>query len=287
MSAVGLAVRAAAVSALGFALVPVLGANPAMACSCIQSTEQENYDRADVVFRGTMDDVEAANDRFGARVFVFTPSTTYKGKTTTPQKVSTAGDSAMCGVDLTGAGPFLVFANKADDGKAALSTSLCSGTREIESDEEPDFEVPVNKSTKVDSGPRQPKGDTPVAAPDDPGTSGGGADPVAPPCCKPLVDESDGAPTYPMPLVAPDERADGAVDSDDAPSGPGVAAIAPADDTPLMLQTSAVASDSAAAGESAHAAGDDSTNYLPFAAAVAAFGAAGIAGLGWARRRRS
>lgn len=138
MSAVGLAVRAA-VSALGFALVPVLGANPAMACSCIQSTEQENYERADVVFKGTMDDARATNDQFGDRVFVFTPSTTYKGKATAPQKVSTAGNSAACGVDLTGSGPFLVFAYNDPGRKSGLAkprdpdlrASLCGGTREV------------------------------------------------------------------------------------------------------------------------------------------------------------
>ncbi len=282
MSAARLAARAVMVSALGFTLVPVLGANPAYACSCIQSNEQENLERADVVFKGTMDDVEATNDQFGERVFVFTPSKTYKGKTSKPQYVSTAGNSAACGVDLTGGGPFLVFANKSDDAdsKADLSTSLCSGTREIKAGEEPDFKV--NQATKVDEGPSEP---TPPVSAEEPkgrtsqGSTGGGSDPVAPPCCKPMVDpQGDSVDGPSAPDANPNEPR-----TDEAPIG----APMPAEDMPLMLQTTAVATDSAAAAESAQAAGasDDASSWLPLLGALAAVGAA-AGGTGWAVRRR-
>ena len=269
MSAVRLAARAVVVSALGFTLVPVLGVNPAYACSCIQSTEQENYERADVVFKGTMNDMEAVHDPSGRRYFSFTPSKTYKGKTDSSQLVSTAQDSAACGVDLYGSGPFLVFANKADDpdARADLTTSLCSGTREIRADEDPDFTV--NKATKVDEGPSEPT--PPVSAEEpkgrtSPGSSGGGEDPNTPPCCKPMVDP-DEAPSAPdaEPLNDP------AVDQ--PPVGTPMPADGDAVDTPLMMQTGAVANDSAAAGESVNAAADNENTGWAVAAAAAALAA--------------
>lgn len=260
MSAVGLAARAAVVSALGFTLVPVLGADPAMACSCIQSTEQESLERADVVFKGTNDDVEATNDQFGDRVFVFTPSTTYKGTTAKPQKVFTADNSAACGVDLNGVGPFLVFAPESDGGKAGLSTSLCSGTREIGANSRPDFAP--NPAVILTGGPSDPT----------PGSTGGGEDPMTPPCCKPLVGEPG---AEPAPDAVPDNEAGGPV-------------VAPIGAEAPLVQTTGMAVDSAAV-ESATLLGDEqgSTNYLPFAGAVAALGAAAFFGFGWARRRRS
>lgn len=249
VSAVGLAVRAAAVSALGFTLVPVLGANPAMACSCIQSTEQENYERADVVFKGTMDDARATNDQFGERVFVFTPSTIYKGKAAKPQKVSTAGNSSACGADLTGGGPFLVFAAKADGAKAGLSTSLCSGTREIGTDEKPDFKA---------------HGDT-----SDGRMYKGGGDPVSPPCCKPLVGEPG---AEPAPDAVPDNEAGGPV-------------VAPTSvDAPLM-QTTGMATDSASPG--ATTAEDGPNLLVTGTAGLVGLGALAALGFATARRRRS
>lgn len=276
MSAVRLAARAVVVSALGFTLVPVLGASPAYACSCIQSTEQENYERADVVFKGILDDVKATKSQFGEQVFTFTPSKTYKGATTKPQQVSSAGNSAACGVNLSGSGPFLVFAHKAEgDAKAPLTTSLCSGTREIKADEEPDFKA--SNPVQVDKGESAPTPSEPADEREGRSSAGGGSDPSGP-VSDPDVDPApDGEPS------APDARPEPGPPGDE----PVMLPVSDGDavDTPLMMQTGAVAANDTA-GESASAAGDsDGVGWLPLAAAIGLVGAA-AAGTGWAVRRR-
>ncbi|MGQ0844663.1 MAG: hypothetical protein ACT4QF_11055 [Sporichthyaceae bacterium] len=282
---VRLAARALAVSALGFTLVPVLGANPAYACSCIQSTEQENYERADVVFKGTMNDVEATNRQSGDRTFFFAPSTTYKGKTTDPQEVSTAGNSAACGVDLTGGGPFLVFANfDEEDEKGELRTSLCSGTREIGANETPDFKAHgatsdgrVYKGGAVDepAGPATPMddGETRPGVGTTGGGSTGGSDPRQI-SADPDADPGDRS--------APDSGPNLPVSIDEAP-----VTTTAAEDTPLM-QTTGIAQDSAA-GESAAPEPEEAgpNAMLTAAAGLAGLGALAAVGAGLYRRRQS
>lgn len=111
MSATGLAGRAVLVSALTVTLVPVLGASPAFACKCVVSSDQQNYDRSDVVFKAKLrkvtpptreEDQMPGPGSSGSRVFEFVPSRAYKGKVSTPQRVSTPLSSATCGVQLSG-----------------------------------------------------------------------------------------------------------------------------------------------------------------------------------------
>lgn len=248
MSAVRLVTRAAIASAFGFTLVPVLGAGPAFACSCIGGTEQQHYQRADVVFKGIVGKVERATDRSANRVYVFTPSKTYKGETSKPQKVSTSRQSSACGVELNGSGPFLVFAYRAQDAgpKVPLATSVCSGTRKIEPGEKPDFKV--DKATQAEAR-------------------------TYPFSVKPADDAAS----------APDFDSDNSVSSEDVP----VAAPVAAGDTPRVLQTTTTATAAGAAAESTQAAdSDDDKIWIPAVAAAAALGVAALVGTGLAARRR-
>lgn len=143
---------------LAIGLTPVLGADPAYACSCIAAKEKKLYKLADVVFKGKVTEraETAAAEHFGADptpasvVYTFTPTRLYKGKVAKPQMVTTAGDSAACGVNLDGQGPFLVFANrpeptdtslaaKKEAAKKPLTINLCGGTRQFKKGEVPSF----------------------------------------------------------------------------------------------------------------------------------------------------
>jgi hypothetical protein len=59
------------------------------------------------------------------------------------QKVKTADNGAACGLELSGTGPFLVFAYKPEGKKSGagqvLEANLCGGTRPIGADEHPSF----------------------------------------------------------------------------------------------------------------------------------------------------
>lgn len=136
--------RVLLVAGLTLGVTPVLGVNPAQACSCVQADEQEQFEQATHVFKAIVNGVEGTFPRdgsSGSRTYSFNVGSIYKGEVDDPQAVSTAGDSAACGVDLEGAGPFLVFAG-AGESAGELSMNLCGGTREIGADEEPDFTAP-------------------------------------------------------------------------------------------------------------------------------------------------
>ncbi|MGQ0632010.1 MAG: hypothetical protein ACT4P1_13310 [Sporichthyaceae bacterium] len=125
--------RALFVSALAITLTPVLGANPAYACSCIAQTDRQALKAADVVFKGkiTKRIVPAAQENdpnAGPVVYVFDPIRVYKGVVKVEnQRIKTGANSAMCGIDINGVGPYLVFADKKKNGK--LTFNLCGGTR--------------------------------------------------------------------------------------------------------------------------------------------------------------
>lgn len=174
MTAAGLAGRAVLVSALAVTLVPLLGADPAMACSCAMATDAEHYRSADVVFKGTLtrtippkprpDGMQSSMD---PEIFVFAASRAYKGTITNPVRVSTPVSGASCGLEISGKGPFLVFANR-DTRDKQLHANLCGGTRKLGAKEK----VPFGKGTAVKpaksstgSAPATPSPATPTAAP--------------------------------------------------------------------------------------------------------------------------
>lgn len=159
-NAVGSALLAVAV---GAALTPVLGLGTAHACVCggggtSAEEQRRDFDRADVIFKATVEKrVERRNIyprregevmSLGPTTYYFTPITTYKGTTLTPQPVHEPGAGSSCGLGLKGRGPFLVYAFRPEskDGKKATSgklyTGSCAGVRKIALDEEPTFGKP-------------------------------------------------------------------------------------------------------------------------------------------------
>ncbi len=140
--------KAVLATGLVVGLTPVLGANPAYACSCVGDVDEAQLRKwADVVFQGKVTAKTGTVDgpgNTGAETITYTfkPTRTYKGKVRIPQKVSTSGSSASCGVRLSVGSTYLVYATKAEPegkGKAArkaadrkpLEVGLCGGTHKV------------------------------------------------------------------------------------------------------------------------------------------------------------
>jgi hypothetical protein len=127
------------VVALLATLVVVSAPSPACACSCAPITPAEAYRNADAVFLGHLVDrrVEHGLPWSGAddkAVLTFAVREVAKGKVQPRQEIVTAPDSASCGLELGGRGPYVVYARTAaydpapppEEGQ--YSGSLCSGT---------------------------------------------------------------------------------------------------------------------------------------------------------------
>ena len=109
-------------------------ASPAPACSCGDSDEMASYGSADVVFTGTVEQApDRANDGASNRLVTwsFAVDGVYKGEALVRQDVLSAASSASCGIELSGEGPFLVFAKRDPGSGGALVAGLCGGTRPI------------------------------------------------------------------------------------------------------------------------------------------------------------
>lgn len=115
--------------------VVVLPAAPAAACDCVSDDAAGFFARADVVFTGTLVSREVSHPN--APVFssadpalhVFAVDSVFKGSAAEHQGVVSADSGATCGLELSGTGPFVVFANS----DAALpageyAASLCGGS---------------------------------------------------------------------------------------------------------------------------------------------------------------
>ena len=167
--------RALLATGIAIGVLPIVGADPAYACSCVQTDEQRRYDQATHVFKGTVlaaQGTATSADEVSTEpvVYTFDVISTYKGRVTDPQKVSTAGNSAACGVELDGDGPFLVFAQA--DG-SELTMNLCGGTRPIGENDEPTFgRTPTAPAAPPGEAPAGPPAEAPDAEPvDQPGLS--------------------------------------------------------------------------------------------------------------------
>ncbi|MGY1682500.1 hypothetical protein [Geodermatophilus sp. SYSU D01176] len=101
----------------GWVLAPA-----ASACSCTGGTASEHALRADAVFSGRLADREVVG---GTALHVFAVDTVYAGRVSARQGVLSPASGASCGLELTGEGPFLVFAGREDD---RLVADLCGGT---------------------------------------------------------------------------------------------------------------------------------------------------------------
>jgi hypothetical protein len=108
-----------------------LAPHPAAACSCTGGTTAEHASRADAVFVGRLLSRDVAGDSSSTdpALHVFAVETVWKGSAHAEQGVVSASSGASCGLELSGNGPFLVFATRpagASDGP--LSADLCGGT---------------------------------------------------------------------------------------------------------------------------------------------------------------
>jgi hypothetical protein len=129
-------IRALVVAALGLATgvaVLLLPATPASACSCAALTAAQSYDGADVVFSGRLvsreQPVPGSDGSWSSAdpaTLTFQVSRVYKGTVAARQQLTTAASGDSCGLEISGAGPFLVFANTAATG--GLTSTLCGGT---------------------------------------------------------------------------------------------------------------------------------------------------------------
>lgn len=113
---------------------------PASACSCGGFTEEQALTGHDAAFTGTLVEViTPPGDTFSSsdpERFVFEVDEVVKGIVFTRQSVVTARSGVSCGLEISGPGPYLVFASEASglvsgavDGE--LYSNLCSGTRAL------------------------------------------------------------------------------------------------------------------------------------------------------------
>lgn len=116
-----------------FALaLPVLALpHPVYACSCIASTPGENYERADIVFVGTVKEMETEEPQDEFQLLNTTVTLngieSLKGLKTDigELQIKTADNSAACGVSFEQGTEYLVFAT---DIEGKYEANLCSGT---------------------------------------------------------------------------------------------------------------------------------------------------------------
>ena len=122
------------------AVLMVVSASPAYACSCAGGTDAEALARADAVFAGELVETRRpSGPEFSSTDpmrLVFDVEVVYQGTVRARQSVVTAVSGASCGLELQGTGPFLVFATvepqlglTGEDGE--FFSSLCSGTRAV------------------------------------------------------------------------------------------------------------------------------------------------------------
>lgn len=128
-----------AVAASGAILVS--GAEPAAACSCATTTDEEARVTADAVFSGRL--IEIVTPEGGTyssadpERFLFEVDEVFEGTVYAEQAVVTARDGMSCGLEISGPGPFVVFAYAGSDGvttgalEGELYSNLCSGSRAL------------------------------------------------------------------------------------------------------------------------------------------------------------
>lgn len=139
------------------AVAGVVGlATSAYACTCAPASEAEYFRLADVVFTGTLIDRQEPPSRpvmssGDPATLTFEVSRVHKGEAQRRQQVETAMSGGSCGLEIEGSGPFLVFADHAQD-RSTLTASLCGGTRAITDGGRPAYGV---------NHPPEPGGDVP------------------------------------------------------------------------------------------------------------------------------
>ncbi len=113
-------------------------AGPAHACSCMVSSDEEQFARAEAVFRGQLvgyqpPPAQPFMSSGDPAIWTFAVSEVYKGDVAPSQPVISAVSGASCGLEIPHQGEFFVFASRRDImGQATpgpYHASLCGGTR--------------------------------------------------------------------------------------------------------------------------------------------------------------
>ena len=130
-----------AVSTVAFGAFMLGTSEPVAACSCVSFTDEQALENADAAFTGTLTEIiTPAGDTYSStdpERFVFDVDEVFKGNVFARQSVVTARDGASCGLEISGPGPFMVFARSESDGitngaaDGELYSNLCSGTRAL------------------------------------------------------------------------------------------------------------------------------------------------------------
>ena len=139
-------------------------ARPAAACSCAVMSEAKKAAYAHAIFVGTLLDRRtgqpsgAVMSSTHMAVWTFEVSRVYKGTVSRRQEIATAMSGASCGLELSGPGPFLVFARRPNDpvakswwGDRQLDpgqyvSHLCLGSRALSDGGEPTVDGPPPSS---------------------------------------------------------------------------------------------------------------------------------------------
>jgi hypothetical protein len=115
-----------------------LSATPASACTCVASTPEEHFERADVVFAGELVRFQGPPQAPGMRstglaTWTFEVTEVFKGEATATQEVVSSSSGASCGLELPHEGTFVVYASRDALGMATgphqLEANLCGGTQ--------------------------------------------------------------------------------------------------------------------------------------------------------------
>ena len=108
-------------------------ARPASACSCATRTDTQAFGTAQAVFTAVLVEVQTpdgdGHSSADPERFVVDVDRVYKGDVHARQSVVTARGGASCGLEISGRGPFLVYAGTQGDG--VLTANLCGGTRPL------------------------------------------------------------------------------------------------------------------------------------------------------------
>jgi lactam utilization protein B len=99
-------------------VLTVAVAPAASACSCVGGTTQRFFADADAVFTGRLvsrEEPATVTSSADPALHVFAVDTVYKGTVHQSQGVISPVSGATCGLELTGDGPFVVFATRSAD----------------------------------------------------------------------------------------------------------------------------------------------------------------------------
>ena len=122
-----------------FSAAGLLVASPAAACSCAAADTATYFADADAVFTGSLVSRDVDHPEWPVisstdpALHVFAVDGVFKGEVHELQGVVSAADGASCGLELSGDGPFVVFASRdADLPEDQYRAGLCNGTTTLD-----------------------------------------------------------------------------------------------------------------------------------------------------------